>query len=346
MPTRRIRTRERTLILPAAARQPGGVPIRVLVAVALLAIASLAVLPPAAPSLLDPNPWLARRPLDFAHQGGETEAPSNTLFAFKTAIFEKGADVVELDVHATSDGQIVVLHDATVDRTTDGTGRVDAMTLAQVKALDAAYDFIPGCNPPCSGPPAAYVYRGIATGAVAPPPGYAANDFTVPTLDEVLATFPGTLLNIEIKNTAPDTTPYEERLADLLRAHGRGKDTIVVSFNDHSTEAFRAFNDGVSTAFGLAETAAWFATAAGPAPGVPSHHDALQVPMTFNGVTVVTPDFVDNAHARGLAVHVWTIDSETEMRQLLCWGVDGIMTTKPTRLESVLAEGPGAWCVE
>src|ERR687891_2110449 len=79
------------------------------------------------------NPWLDRRVLNIAHQGGEIEAPSNTLFAFKTAI-DKGADVLELDVHATADGELVVLHDTTVDRTTNGTGRVDRLTLEQIRA--------------------------------------------------------------------------------------------------------------------------------------------------------------------------------------------------------------------
>lgn len=126
-------------------------------------VASLLIAPAAQAQVFGENPWLDRRVLNIAHQGGEIEAPSNTLFAFKTAR-EKGADVLELDVHATADRELVVLHDATVDRTTNGSGRVDQMTLAQIKTLDAAPWFMPGCGT-CHGRPAEeYAYRGFATG--------------------------------------------------------------------------------------------------------------------------------------------------------------------------------------
>lgn len=122
-----------------------GVEVSVMVRRPLLLVAAVAMssAPPAAADESSGNPWPARRILNIAHQGGEVEAPSNTLFAFKTAV-EKGADVLELDVHATADRELVVIHDATVDRTTDGHGRIDAMTLEHVKALDAAHWFVPG----------------------------------------------------------------------------------------------------------------------------------------------------------------------------------------------------------
>lgn len=289
------------------------------------------------------NPWTERRVLHIAHQGGELEAPSETLFALKTAL-EKGADVLEVDVHATADRELVVLHDATVDRTTNGEGRVDAMTLVGIKALDAAYWFVPGLNAARDQPPDAYIHRGIATGDAPPPDGFTPNDFTIPTLREVLETFPDILINIEIKATAPDTLPYEHLLADLLEAFDRGDDTIVVSFLDHATELFRAHNGGiVDTAVGTGEAALFWATAQGPGPGSPSHHQALQVPIVFNGIPVVDEDFVARAHANGLAVHVWTVDDPDEMRWLIEIGVDGIMTASPTVLEQVLQEEGVAW---
>src|SRR5687767_9195309 len=109
----------------------------------IVLFASLVAAPIAAPvqARVADNPWLERRVLNIAHQGGEIEAPSNTLFALKTAK-EKGADVLEIDVHATADRELVVLHDDTVDRTTNGTGRVDGMTLEQIKQLDAAHWFV------------------------------------------------------------------------------------------------------------------------------------------------------------------------------------------------------------
>ena len=281
-----------------------------------------------------------RRILNIAHQGGEIEAPSNTLFAFKTAV-EKGAEVLELDVHATSDRELVVIHDATVDRTTNGTGRVDAMTLEEIKELDAAHWFVPDCGTCHDEPKKAYAYRGYATGD-RHIPGYfrrfEPNDFKIPTLREVLETFPDEFINIEIKATAPDTVPYEAELAALLAKFDRSSDTIVVSFLDHAVEAFKARSSDVSTATGTAQTGLFWATTQGPLPGAPNpRHHALQVPIVFNGVTVVTPEFVEKAHANDLAVHVWTINDEDEMRWLIDIGVDGIMTDRPSLLEKVLA---------
>jgi len=305
-------------------------------ATALPLAAALILLVPAQADLFSPNPWTARARLNIAHQGGALEAPSNTLFAFKTAL-RAGAEVLELDVHATSDRQLVVIHDTTVDRTTDGAGRVDAMTLEQIKRLDAAYWFVPGEGPVRDRPGSDYIYRGIATGDRKPPPRYEPNDFTIPTLREVLETFPGTWINIEIKRTVPETAPYEQELAALLAEFGRIDDVIVVSFHDHALEAFKVFAPQVSTATGTAETAAFWGSSQRQLPGAPNpRYQALQVPIFFEGVEVVNADFVSNANANGLAVHVWTINDRETMEFLLEIGVQGIMTDRPQLLESVL----------
>jgi glycerophosphoryl diester phosphodiesterase len=308
----------------------------------VLLVLAFALLAPVAPAVAVANPWLERRVLNIAHQGGEIEAPSNTLYALKTAR-EKGSEVLEIDVHATADRQLVVLHDATVDRTTNGSGRVDQMTLAQIKALDAAYWFVPGCGTCHGRPDSAYTLRGYATGARKlkgdMKKRFAANDFRIPTLREVLETFRGELINIEIKSTAPQTAPYERELAALLAEFGRTSDTIVVSFTDNATEAFKLFAPEVSTAVGTAQAAAFWASAQGPLPGAPNpRHHALQVPIELEGITVVTPEFVQRAHANGFAVHVWTINDRAEMEWLIDIGVDGIMSDVPTLLEQVLAE--------
>jgi glycerophosphoryl diester phosphodiesterase len=295
----------------------------------------------AQPVALAENPWTERRILNIAHQGGEIEAPSNTLYALKTAK-DKGADVLEIDVHATADGELVVIHDDTVDRTTDGTGRVDALTLEQVKQLDAAHWFVPGCGTCHGEAEAAYALRGYATGErklKGKLRGYVPNDFTVPTLREVLQTFPDDFVNIEIKATAPQTAPYEQALASLLAEFGRTDDTIVVSFLDHAVEAFKVHAPDVHTATATGETALFWASAQGPLPGAPNpRYQALQVPMELNGIPVVTPEFVERAHANGLAVHVWTINDRTQMEALVAMGVDGIMTDRPTLLAEVLDE--------
>lgn len=315
--------------------RPRSLPVAALVSLAL-------AWAPASPGVAAvANPWLERRVLNMAHQGGENEAPSNTLFAFKTAL-QKGSDDLELDVHATSDRHLVVLHDATVDRTTNGAGRVDEMTLAQIKALDAAHWFVPECGTCHGKAEEAYVYRGFATGERAIPEelqeqGFVPNDFRIPTLREVFEAFPGVLINIEIKTTAPETEPYEELLADLLEEFGRTTNTIVVSFLDHAIERFKLFAPDVHTATATVETGGFWASAQGPLPGAPNpRYQALQVPITFNGITVVTPSFVQRAHANDLAVHVWTINEREEMEWLISIGVDGIMTDRPTLLEEVL----------
>ncbi len=286
------------------------------------------------------NVWLDRRVLNIAHQGGEVEAPSNTLFAFKTAK-DKGSDVLELDVHASADGELVVIHDATVDRTTNGSGQVDEMTVKQLKRLDAAHWFVPGCGTCPDEPRDSYAYRGFATGGRSISRGLAAfepNDFHIPTLREVLKQFPRELINIEIKATAPQTKPYEDKLAALLKEFDRSHDTIVVSFLDHAVEAFELYAPEVDTATGTGEAGAFWASSQGPLPGSPSRHQALQVPIDFGGAPVVNEDFVADAHANGLAVHVWTINDRAEMEWLIEIGVDGIMTDRPTLLEEVLGE--------
>ncbi len=307
---------------------------------ALAAALVVGVLPTAQADQTD-NAWLERRVLNIAHQGGEIEAPSNTLYALKTAK-AKGAEVLELDVHATLDGELVVLHDATVDRTTDGEGRVDSLTLEQIRELDAAHWFVPDCGT-CHGKDATeYSLRGYATGDRPLPEEldeFSPSDFRIPTLREVFETFPDDLINIEIKNTAPDTEPYEDLLAGLLYEFGRTDDAIVVSFLDHAIERFKYFAPNVDTATATGETALFKLSSEGPLPGAPNpRYQALQVPMEFSGVTVVTEEFIADAHANGLAVHVWTINDRATMEQLVEWGADGIMTDRPTLLEEVLAE--------
>jgi len=296
------------------------------------------------------NPWLERRVLHIAHQGGELEAPSNTFFAYERA-FDNGADVLEIDVNITADRELIVFHDTTLDGRTDGTGRVNERDLAYIKTLDAA-DTWPQ-------------YRGIATGATPPPTGFTREDFQVPTLREVLERYPRKLLNIEIKGPAPDTPDAPtfaeqaaagnptaidcaEEMAKLLNEYGRFGDTIVVSFSDIATQRFKAAAPNVDTATGLASTAGFFATTAGPLPGAPlPQHKAIQPPTFFQGIEVPTADFVADAHANGFAVHPWLADKGEEnaatYNRLVDNGVDGIMTDAPSRLEPVLAARGVRW---
>ncbi|MCP4819840.1 MAG: hypothetical protein GY883_11675, partial [Shimia sp.] len=141
-----------------------------------------------------PNPWLVNGadPLNFAHRGGVIDFPENTLYAYAEAALA-GADVLEMDVYQTRDNQLVVLHDLSVNRTTNGAGDVANLTQAELALLDAAYWFVPGVGTPRDRPVEDYVFRGIATGDKPPPSGYSAADFRIPTLEQALARFPHNL---------------------------------------------------------------------------------------------------------------------------------------------------------
>ena len=273
------------------------------------------------------NPWLDRRVLNYAHQGGAREAPSSTLFAMHQAV-AAGATAIELDVHCTADRRLVVCHDATVDRTTGATGRIADLALEEVKRLDNAYWFVPGEVVAPGRPDAEYVHRGKAPGDPA---------FGIPTVAEVLEAFPDTFLNFDIKQTAPTVDPYEELLADELHRFGRSDDVIVGSFLDAATEAFAEHAPDVTTSAGTLAVAAFVRALQNGEEPPELPHAALQVPPAYEDITIVDERFIAAAHDRGLAVHVWTIDDEKEMRRLLALGVDGIMTDRPSVLANVLA---------
>ncbi|HUZ09928.1 MAG TPA: glycerophosphodiester phosphodiesterase [Acidimicrobiales bacterium] len=279
------------------------------------------------------NPWLQRRVVAYAHQGGAWESPSSTLFAIGRAL-AAGATAIELDVHATADGELVVCHDATVDRTTDGTGAIADLTLARLRELDNAYWFMPGADATAGGARDDYPYRGRAPDD---------RDFGIATLREVLERFPGVVLNLDIKRTAPLVAPYESALADLLALFDRTDDVIVASFLDAASDAFAARAPGVHTSAGaVATTAFWQAVQAGTEPPA-TRSVALQVPERQGDLVVVDDRFVQAAHRRGLAVHVWTANDTASMQRLLELGVDGIMTDVPSRLVPVLDGRGAAW---
>lgn len=277
--------------------------------------------------------WLGRRVIAYAHQGGAWEGPSSTLYAIEAAL-AAGATGVELDVHATLDGALVVCHDATVDRTTDGSGAIAGLTLAELRRLDNAHWWAPGADVSPGLAEGAYPYRGRAPEDPA---------FRIATLDEVLEACEGVVLNLDIKQTAPAVAPYEEALAATLRRFGRGDDVIVASFFDAATDAFAAAAPEIPTSAGTGAVAAFTqAVRAGEEPP-PMRHVALQVPHTFAGATLVDGPFVDAAHRHGLAVHVWTIEEEAEMELLCDLGVDGIITDRPSALAGVLARRQLTW---
>jgi glycerophosphoryl diester phosphodiesterase len=313
-----------------------------------LLFASLAIVIDAAPaSAGDSNPWLKRRVLNIAHQGGEDEFPSNTLYAFKRAI-RAGADMLEIDVGVTKDDQLVVMHDTSVDRTTNGAGLISEMSLAEIQRLDAGYWFSAdsGNHYGHDQDPSAYRFRGVATGDRRPPKGFKATDFRVPTLRSVLRAFPRTPINIEIKGrTKQEETAeyvYNAEVLGRTLADVKRDDLIVVSFQQPAVDRFHELAPRIGVAPGIAGVAGWVLDGTAP----PSGTVAFQIPITFKfGSTifdVTTAENVERAHGEGYAVHTWfsgdDVDGPETWPMLVDRCTDGIMTSHPVQLERTLKE--------
>jgi glycerophosphoryl diester phosphodiesterase len=254
-------------------------------------------------------------PTNFAHRGASSRVPENTLEAFRLAVLS-GAGGLELDVHMASDGRVVVIHDDSVDRTTEGTGLVRRMTLHEVQSFDAGYRFTPdGGN--------TYPYRGRGV--------------PVPELGEVLREFPGHKVNIDVKEEQPGV---EAALLQTIRDAGAGDRVLVVSEMPAVVERVRELSgNSISTGASRREIRDFYRLSRLRLEVlVRPPYDALQVPVEYGGREVVTPRFVNAAHNRGVRVDVWTIDESEEMRRLLDLGADVIMTNRPEVLEGVLGE--------
>ncbi|MCL5948158.1 MAG: glycerophosphodiester phosphodiesterase [Actinobacteria bacterium] len=283
--------------------------------------------------------WQARRIISYAHQGGSFEAPSSTLFAVRNAL-EVGATGIELDIHATSDGCLVACHDPDVDRTTNGSGKIASMSFDELSHLDNAYWFAPGTDVALDLPVQSYPYRNMAEHDPA---------FRIARLEEIMELmqdFPGVVLNLDIKQTRPDVVPYENLLADLIRRYSFGERTIVASFFDSALRVFHQYAPEIPTSAGPGFVAEFVrAIRAGTEPDLDDdlNRVSFQVPVEFQGITVVDANFVKMAHRYGLAVHVWTINDTEEMERLVDLSVDGIITDRPSVLVSLLAEKGVAW---
>jgi glycerophosphoryl diester phosphodiesterase len=297
--------------------------------------------------------WIQpRAPLNMAHQGGEDEFPSNTMYAFRKAR-RAGADMLELDVGMTQDDKVVVMHDSTVDRTTNGRGPVAFKTLRQIKRLDAAYWFAPRASEHYRHDlrRRAYRFRGVATGRRQPPGGFRAADFRVPTLKAVLRAFPRTPITIEIKGrTRAGALEEYVRNAEILARSLKNttrRDLIVFSFQQWAVDRFHQLVSRIDVAPGFLGAANWL-TRGSPGPGVV----ALQLPITFRyagtPIEVTTADNVARAHREGYAWQNWFSADDTDApptwRRLIDMCVDGIMTSRPRALEQVLRahERPGS----
>ena len=257
----------------------------------------------------EPRAWFqdAHRPLILAHQGGENEWPSNTMYAFRRA-HEIGADVLDTDLHMTRDGVLVLIHDTTVDRTTNGTGAISEMDWADLAGLDAAYRFsLDGQTYPLRG-------QGIS----------------IPRLDETLDAFPQWRLQIEVKQAPLEIA---EALSKLLQAKSAEDRVLLSSFDEEMTVHLRKACPQVASSATPAEIrnlviASWFGLEGLISP----QYSALQVPLERHGITLVSPRIVRAAHARGVRVLPWTLDTDEDVEVCRKAGADGFNTNLPTRM--------------
>lgn len=250
------------------------------------------------------------RPRLFAHRGASGTLPENTLEALAAGL-DAGADRLELDVHASADGHLVVFHDECLDRTTNAHGLLRERTLAELKTLDAGYRF----QDEAGGHP--WRGRGIR----------------IPTLAEVLQAFPSVALNIELKHDDGSTV---EAFFDVLDRHGAGDRVLAAAYEDPILRRIRAVAPDALTSLSGEEVFGFFAAwMSGELADYAPPGKAFQVPPDHEGMELVTGDFVATAHSLGMEVHVWTINDEAEMERLLALGIDGLMTDYPDRARRV-----------
>ncbi len=276
------------------------------------------------------------RPIVAAHAGGDQSSPHSTMFAFREAA-RAGVDVLEMDVQLTGDGVLIVQHDDTVDRTTERRGTVRDFTLEELQALDNAYWWSSEWSSRDQ-PAEAYVWRGVRTGAVEPPPTYTADDFRIETFRSIAQAFPDHILDIEIKVPGtvgdPDDMSFAIEgarvLADEIAALDRTDSVIVVSFNADVIKAFRDFAPDVATSPSVEELLAWFFGT-----GTFDDQDVVaQVPPDFDGIEVLTPGIIDRVRAEGLEIWVWPNDVAAQENaayylEIAQLGLDGIIAGHP-----------------
>jgi glycerophosphoryl diester phosphodiesterase len=242
------------------------------------------------------------RPLNLAHRGASAHAPENTLAAFRLAA-DQGADGIEFDAKVSRDGVVVILHDATVDRTTGGTGRVSTLLLAELKHLDAGAKF----NSKFAGE-------------------------RIPTLEEIFdAVSDRLILNIELTNYASRDDGLELKVIDLVARRNLADRVMVSSFNPLSLRKVKQAAPHIACGLLYSPDNPIYLRQTWGAPLIPD------LEARHPEYSLVDADFVRTCHARGQKVNVWTVNEEADMRRMIGAGVDAIMTDRPFALKQLLA---------
>lgn len=248
----------------------------------------------------------------YAHRGSTILAPENTLRAFDLAL-EFGADVLETDVRLSRDGYVVVTHDARLERTTDGCGRVREHDLAALERLDAGHRFVTPDGRPARG-------EGVR----------------LVTLAELLERYPGTAVNVDIKDAE---SAAADAVARVIARAGAARRVTVGSFHAATLARFRDAAPGVATAATRAEVARLYFGRLLPGDlsrWAPLACRCLQIPPAWRGISLDTPAFIADSRARGIDVVYWTINDPAQMRTLIARGARGIVTDRPDLARTLL----------
>jgi glycerophosphoryl diester phosphodiesterase len=260
------------------------------------------------------------RPLVYAHRGGAAFRPENTIAAFDHGL-SLGADGLEFDVRLSRDGVVVVHHDATLERTTNGRGSLAACTADELAHTDAAHWFTPADKPrPKRRDAVSYPYRGQGHG--------------IPRLQQVLSRYPGVPLIIELKVNDPELA---RRTIQEIRT-ARAQDRVALgSFGWRVLRAARKLEPGIPTGASreevrLALYRSWLRWPLGK-----EAYREFQVPERSGPTRVVSRNFIRHAHRVGLPVKVWTVNDPDDMRRLLEWGVDALISDRPDLAVSAVA---------
>lgn len=262
------------------------------------------------------HPYFAGAPLLIAHRGGATLSPENTLIALRRAVEWWRADILEIDVQPTRDGEAVVIHDATVNRTTDGTGRVVDRSLEEIREFDAGFRFSPDGG-------RTFPFRGRGE--------------RIPMLREVLAALPDARFNVEVKDPRA-----QQAVWNTVHELGAARRVLIAGARRASRALFHSRSyRGPTSASGGELRAFLILLRTGAASLFSVDVDAFQLPERHRGRQVLSPRWVEQAHRLNIPVHVWTVNDAADIRRLLAWGVDGIITDRPDRLARLLHEELG-----
>ena len=256
------------------------------------------------------HPLLKRlsKPVTIAHQGGNKVYPDESLLAFTNAI-NMGIQVIELDIHRTKDGVIVINHDPTIDRLTDGTGLIREMSWLELQQVDGAYNWsLDGLT---------YPYRG--------------KGIKILSLIEMMDTFPQQVYDIEIKQHDP---PLEKDLCDLLRKYGVAADqAIIASFRDETVARFHDICPEVAISLPVNQgTVLYILSRIGLERLLPLDAVVAQLPTTFStklGKLELDRRYIEAFSKGDRQVWVWTVNDSIEMKRLVNMGAHGIITDRP-----------------